>query len=321
MNKINNDRGISLIEIVIALAIMSLLMTAVVSLMSSNTIIFRKTKNDIEVQSQAESTYNAIADSIHSAKSIYAEGYILDGDTEIKFNSDDLPIDASSIQVTDNSTKSFAQGTASLTGSLSFESLDGGAKIKKVYLTKLVILYSTPIDFQKDLSATVTTLADGTKVAQFTGNGTQEVTENLTNPSDPHNGIDLMNDSSLTINASTGLFDLNPKSGSHKAYVADSDYCVVTYEFIDNKIYVSRKYLYNTSLNTYATTDKELLLYSDDLSYAVCKDGVKVPGIVAAFDADNGCVGLEMYFNDENMTYGVNQLIKVRNSFVLKEAK
>ena len=46
MNKINNDRGISLIEIVIALAIMSLLMTAVVSLMSSNTIVFRKTKSE-----------------------------------------------------------------------------------------------------------------------------------------------------------------------------------------------------------------------------------------------------------------------------------
>ena len=68
MNKINNDRGISLIEIVIALAIMSLLMTAVVSLMSSNTIVFRKTKSDIEVQNQAEATFNAIADSVHSAK-------------------------------------------------------------------------------------------------------------------------------------------------------------------------------------------------------------------------------------------------------------
>ena len=130
-----------------------------------------------------------------------------------------------------------------------------------------------------------------------------------------------MNDNSLTINAASGTFDLNPKSGTHKAYVADSDYCVVTYEFDENKIYVSRKYLYNTSLDTYATTDRDLLLFSSDLSYAKCKNDVIVPGVVAAFDADNGCVGLEMYFNYENMTYGVNQLIKVRNSFVLKEAK
>ena len=320
MNKINNDRGISLIEIVIALAIMSLLMTAVVSLMSSNTIVFRKTKSDIEVQNQAESTFNTIADSVHSAKAIYAEGYILEGDNEIKFNSDDLPIDASAFQVKDDAVKTFAKGTDALTTSSSFESLDG-TKIKKVYLTKLVVLYAAPIDFQKDLGATVTTLADGTKVAGFSGNGTQEVTQNLADPSDPHNGIDLMNDSSLTINAASGTFDLNPKSGTHKAYVADSDYCVVTYEFDENKIYVSRKYLYNTSLDTYATTDRDLLLFSSDLSYAKCKNGVTVPGVVAAFDADNGCVGLEMYFNYENMTYGVNQLIKVRNSFVLKEAK
>ena len=163
MNKINNDRGISLIEIVIALAIMSLLMTAVVSLMSSNTIVFRKTKSDIEVQNQAESTFNTIADSVHSAKAIYAEGYILEGDNEIKFNSDDLPIDATTFQVKDDAVKTFAKGTDALTTSSSFESLDG-TKIKKVYLTKLVVLYAAPIDFQKDLGATVTTLADGTKV-------------------------------------------------------------------------------------------------------------------------------------------------------------
>ena len=149
MNKINNDRGISLIEIVIALAIMSLLMTAVVSLMSSNTIVFRKTKSDIEVQNQAESTFNTIADSVHSAKAIYAEGYILDGDNEIKFNSDDLPIDATTFQVKDDAVKKFAKGTDSLTAASSFESLDG-TKIKKVYLTKLVVLYAAPIDFAKE---------------------------------------------------------------------------------------------------------------------------------------------------------------------------
>ena len=68
MKRLRNNKGITLIEILVALVILSLLMTAVISLMMNNNIIFRKTKNDIKVQSQADETYNFISDVILTAK-------------------------------------------------------------------------------------------------------------------------------------------------------------------------------------------------------------------------------------------------------------
>ena len=68
MKRLRNDKGISLIELVVALAILSMLMVAVMALMNNNTIIFRKAKSDLKVQSQAQEAYNRISDVIMQAK-------------------------------------------------------------------------------------------------------------------------------------------------------------------------------------------------------------------------------------------------------------
>ena len=84
MKRLRNDKGISLIELVVALAILSLLMIAVMALMNNNTIIFRKAKSDLKVQSQAQEAYNRISDVIMQAKNIYVEGYTVDSDVDFK---------------------------------------------------------------------------------------------------------------------------------------------------------------------------------------------------------------------------------------------
>ena len=70
-----NNRGVTLVELMVALAVLAMLMTAVIMLMSNNTVIYKKTKADISVQTTAHETYSAIQDSIMQAKYIELKGY------------------------------------------------------------------------------------------------------------------------------------------------------------------------------------------------------------------------------------------------------
>jgi prepilin-type N-terminal cleavage/methylation domain-containing protein len=72
-----NNRGISLIELIIALAVLAMLMTAVIMMMSNNTVIYRKTKADINIQTTAQETFNTLQDSIMQAKEIEISGYVV----------------------------------------------------------------------------------------------------------------------------------------------------------------------------------------------------------------------------------------------------
>ena len=76
MNKRKPDnRGISLVELMVALAILALLMTAVIMMMSNNSIVYKKNKADVSVQTNAQETFNTLQDSIMQAKEIKFYGY------------------------------------------------------------------------------------------------------------------------------------------------------------------------------------------------------------------------------------------------------
>lgn len=78
-----NNRGVTLVELVVALAVLAMLMVAVIMLMSNNTVIYRKTKSDISVQTSAQETYSTLQDSIMQAKYIELSGYT-DTDSTIR---------------------------------------------------------------------------------------------------------------------------------------------------------------------------------------------------------------------------------------------
>lgn len=69
-----DNRGLSLVELMIALAVLAMLMTAVIMMMSNNSIMYRKTKADISVQTTAQETFNAIQDVVMQANEITIEG-------------------------------------------------------------------------------------------------------------------------------------------------------------------------------------------------------------------------------------------------------
>ena len=70
-----NNRGVTLVELVVALAMLAMVMTAVIMMMSSNSVVYRKTKSDIDVQTKAQETFNTLQDSIMQAKYIELKGY------------------------------------------------------------------------------------------------------------------------------------------------------------------------------------------------------------------------------------------------------
>ncbi len=73
--KLNSNSGFTLIELIIAIAVLAFLMTAVSSMMGSSVMTNRKAQADLEVQTSAQETYNRITDAIMQAKKIYIFGY------------------------------------------------------------------------------------------------------------------------------------------------------------------------------------------------------------------------------------------------------
>lgn len=100
MNKKKNDYGVTLIELVVAVAILALLGTAIVGIMGSNTAIFRKNKADIGIQKSAQETYNQLYEDLSQANYVYIEGYISsnnynDATQNIVFNNHEVGKDTS----------------------------------------------------------------------------------------------------------------------------------------------------------------------------------------------------------------------------------
>jgi prepilin-type N-terminal cleavage/methylation domain-containing protein len=66
-----DNKGFTLVELIITVAIMTLIGVALVGIMTSNTVAFRKTKSDLDVQNVAEDTFNKISNDIMQAKAVY----------------------------------------------------------------------------------------------------------------------------------------------------------------------------------------------------------------------------------------------------------
>lgn len=75
VKKLQHNRGFTLVELVVSIAIMAIIMVAVSGIMFSNNIIVRKTKSDIYVQNNAQDVYNKLNEDIMQAKHIYVKGY------------------------------------------------------------------------------------------------------------------------------------------------------------------------------------------------------------------------------------------------------
>lgn len=103
---------------------------------------------------------------------------------------------------------------------------------------------------------------------------------------------------------------------------APNDEVTVTYTFggagTEKQIRCDYKYKYMDELNTTKYTDNNIL--TKQLNYCNA-NGTAVPGCEAQIDAENDSIKLYLYFADNSMTYTDRGMVKIRNSYVLHDAK
>jgi|GEM_PF-5469961 prepilin-type N-terminal cleavage/methylation domain-containing protein len=316
MKRLRNNKGITLIEILVALVILSLLMTAVISLMMNNNIIFRKTKNDIKVQSQADETYNFISDVILTAKYIYVEGYT--GDAEVSFSKTEVGADTSVI-FTDVKARSNVVDMTSTTNTFDSDEIN----LKDIYVKKLIVVSSVPIDSQviKPSSDTTVSMSSGDIIYNTFPLGTQGPDKRYSM------GTIQIDNQDAALKLKDDIPDMTTDTNSHDVIVGDSDRCIYTFYFSKNGIYVTKRYMYQNSLDTIAAPsddpeswDPEVqnsLKISNSLNYVVDNSGNYVSGAVFKFDRSKNGAGIKLYFNDSNMTYTVENMVRIHNSGVV----
>ena len=287
-----SNKGMSLVELIIAIAMLAMVMTAVVGLMSSNTLTFRKQKADVFIQNTAQETYNRIADAIMQAKVVEMKGYTLSGTPVFSgtavgekcgFSATPVTLKKGkySSKVSGDKKEFYFQAYKKATAT------DADDMFTEVYLTELKIKYSVPLE------------VGGVPAAQL-------------GP--------LKSDTSIYDNA-TGKF----KPGAN-------DICTATYTFNENVVSIKLEYDIMTKYNT-DTSDPDNLVFTDCLNFTNA-NGTLVPGVKARIDAENGAIGLDMFFaqrtsrnqkTDESypatgMEYISRGMINIRNSFVLMDA-
>ncbi len=317
MKRLRNNKGISLIEILVALVILALLMTAVISLMMNNNLIFRKTKNDIKVQSQADETFSLISDVFMSAKYVYVEGYI--GDAEQTFSKTEVGA-TTSVNYSDIKARSKVNGMISSTNT--FDSDD--VNLKDIYVKKLIVVSSVPLDSNVVLysgSTSSVSIAGGYVQYNTLSTGKQ-------GPSKTYSvGTVEVDDQDKSLLLKPDIPSmLVSNTSAHNVVVGDSDRCIYTFYFSKNGIYLTKEYMYQTDLNTIAapnddpeTWDKSVqnsLRISNSLNY-VTNGSTDVSGAVFRFDKERNGVGIKLYFNDSNMTYTVENMVRIHNSGVV----
>lgn len=294
----NSNSGFTLIELIIAMAVLAFLMTAISSLMGSSIMSFKKTKADIRVHTSAQETYNQLTDSIMQANSIIIKGYTCGSDLDFAISgvdSSETPTLVYLVIDDDMKTKLIANpGYYGMSGAniSNVKLFSEMAVTDKIYIAAMRIETSVPIDLNMatgaNLSATVNNLTDN---LDPTGTGTVEVKK--------ISGKDVFNTYDTLVN---------------------------TYIFDDESLYYGKKYRLMDKLtdevNMADEKSKRLHRYSKSLSYVKADAGtIPITGCVAVIDSDAGAMGLDLVFNDRNMTYTTLGMVNTRNSYVLKARK
>lgn len=320
--RLKKNSGFTLVELIIAMAILAFLMTAVSAFMGSGVMSFKKAKADITVHNSAQEVYDQLSDTIMSANDMIVYGYVMQGT---------VVIDPSAPPVTPSGNKL----TFSISGNTSTEALDGPYYFVKdeaqktaleampEYETGKAILYYTQLSadtevYVKQLIIDKAVEIDmsnvGTPVA---GKYLNHLTGDEVVITEQKRLIDEIDSTESDDYAQSSLGD---------TVYSEKDTERNIYTFDDENMYCERKYAYMTALDDYASTsDKSDYLYTESLSYlkdVTADSGTDdITGCVFKINADKGSVEMNLFFSDKNMTYTSLGMINTRNSYVLKAKK
>lgn len=322
--KKKSNSGFTLVELIIAMAILAFLMTAVSAFMSTGVFSFKKAKADITVHNSAQDVYDQLADSVMSANSIVIYGYVAQGsltgspvgEQEFGISGKDTTVnlegpyyfirnkeDADEITSLQNM-KGYVSGTTVY----SYEELPANTKI---YVKQMIVDHSIAID--KDILDNSQAAIAGKYKNNFT-NEEVEIKEQVRE-------VDEVGGSADTVLATAS-------DGSKVYSVNDTERNI--FSFNEKYMYYERQYAFMTDLNDYETTGADVTdeaamgpyVYSRSFNYlTIAGTTNNISGCVVTVDAEGGALGFDLYFSDKNMTYTTQGMINTRNSFVLRQKK
>ncbi|MGN0367823.1 MAG: type II secretion system protein J [Wujia sp.] len=301
------NEGFSLIELIIAIAVLAFLMTAVGAFMSTTVRQNKKVKVDVKMQTQAQDTYDLITDAFMQAGDILVAGYKTDDNSALDFSKTGESFTSTTVNevyyVKDEAAMDRVIASPASYGIRSGVSLSKGAggNLKTFteinpddpfYPTYIRIETSVPLDMNYVPGGNPASMATQTIANTLTGAG---------------------------VAVSCKL-----ESGMTKKAYSVNDTLVHSFYFEDGVMYYGRKYAYMTDLDDFCNiendTSKKLHVYNKNF----CKidvSGTSVTGCVASIDAENATVGIDLFYNKSNMDYTTLGRVNVRNSYVLKPRK
>ena len=285
--KIKSNNGFTLIELVIALAMLAFIMTAVSALMGSSVLSFRKSKANISIQNSAQSAYDKLSDVIMQSKRVVIYGYQSSADVDFD---NAKPGDAAGgtfsakYYVPDKATKKeLTDSGINEANVVIFSEMSPADKDTKIYVIKLIIDIYVTIDEITAIDPSYTAATTGVEVNDALHTGKTGKINKLAD----------------------GVYDAN-------------DTLRNTFTFDGQNMYYERQYALQTGKNDLmGGTLDDKYLFTNVFNYVTAGTNT-VTGCVATVDSRNGAIGLNLYFYDKNMEYTTNGMVKLRNSDVLE---
>lgn len=313
------DSGYTLIELIIAMAILAFLMTAISSVMSTSVMSFKKAKADIAVHNGAQDTYNQLIDSFMQSNNVVIYGYMTTSSTDkLDFI---LSGEETDVSVKSNATYFVKDEAAKEAFKLTPEYEDSSAswaffdKVPSdvnIYVKKIIVDVPVAIDMKYVPGA-------GPGVTNFTNSLTGDTVSITQNTKDVSNDPDNPDIKPVVDSLNRPVYNVN-------------DTMRKIFTFDGKNMYYECKYAFQTKLNDYynsagnpvgsITDNMRNYLYNDSLAYVVLQGTTDtITGCIINLTASQNAVEIKLEFNDKNMTYTSQGLVKIRNSYVLKVKK
>lgn len=282
--KEKKNKGFTLVELIVAIAVLALLITAVVTMMSHESVILKKNEADIAVQNAAQETYNDISDIIMQANSIKITAYVPQAGAAIVFPKKKSGEEISGFTF-DQMT--FAKKSEAVGTEKNFE--DNGSKIS-----------SGPVS---DFYLKKTTISGGESSTVYRTLYLKKITVKYSVPYDSayNDGVTVPAGTTNDICKTEIIFEGN------KIYIT--------------RDYTYMNLLDATYSDSSSAAEKEACLYTSKLNYVKTASGTQISAAIATVDSDYQRISLELRFLDNGMTYNVSGITNVRNSFVFVDPK
>ncbi|MBR4514949.1 MAG: prepilin-type N-terminal cleavage/methylation domain-containing protein [Lachnospiraceae bacterium] len=314
MKERKQNKGFTLVELIIALAVLAFLMTAVSSFMGSSVLNNRKAKADIKVTTDSQLVYNQIQDCFMQARNVVIIGREYSTADQFDFEKRDsgagvtppdrilyVKDDAAADKVKKNLDFYGLDELSDNVNAMSIKYFKDMAATDYIYVDELIIETAVPLNMD-DVPSGVSGVAG---------------TWGFSSPLAGEGNIQVKGTKS-DIDATKIVYDKD-------------DTCVHRFSFNGKYLYYGKRYyimtLIDDVLDTTVDANKEQHIYSGEMGYVECQGGTTISGCVLSIKPDVSQVKIDMYFTSDfknesvNMSYDTKDkgMVNIRNSHILMD--